>query len=49
MSEKEVRGYIEGIVEIKLQKITRLSDETIRNWDEIVEGKYQVKSKEKLP
>ena len=45
MSDKEVEGYIGGLVEIKSQKITRLSDETIRNWDEIVEGKYQVDGK----
>ena len=41
MSEKEIKGYIGGLADIKRQKITRLSDETSRNWDEIVEGKYQ--------
>jgi insulysin len=41
LTEEEVKGYIDGLVEQKMQKITRLSDETLRNWGEIVAGKYQ--------
>jgi len=40
-SEEEINGYIAALVEQKMQKITRLSDETLRNWAEIVEGKYE--------
>jgi len=40
LSEEQITSYIAGLVEQKKQKITRLSYETLRNWAEIVEGKY---------
>jgi hypothetical protein len=38
--EQEVGRYVNALVEAKEQKITRLSDETLRNWAEIVDNKY---------
>jgi len=40
LSDAQVAEYVDGLVEQKMQKVTRLSDESIRNWNEIVEGQY---------